>query len=788
MSFAPPSEEANGFLHFKHYQTALESANIGIIDINFSSQKIRVNHTGQRILGNNSASVFSIEAFLSIIFQEDLIEVSEVLFSKTSPSRKQSIDLTFRISHTNHFQWIQIKGQRFSQPVACFSGIIQNVTEQKNALQTIEEKAFLFDELGNHSAIGIWIANAEPSTTFISEKWVEWTGRPYEDHLGIGWLDCIIDEDREPSKDKFIADFLAQRTHKNEFTIRHTDGTLRSIDCSGTPQFNADGTFKGYLGTVIDITKRVNAQKQLHLRNEQFNDLITQAPFPIGLYTTEAIVIELANEALLKMWSKDESIIGKTLHEALPELHGQPFEAILKQVYQTGIAYETQEQRTDLLDGNVIRPYWFKFTYKPLFNAEGKVWAIIHMAADITSRVLAREQIADAEANLRLAIDTADLATWQYSPVTDKVYASERFQRWFGLKNSVSDLVSFLNSVAPADQSRISYAIQAALLSSATFDEEFTSVDAETGRVRVIHAQARSLADEEGNTYLLTGLAQNITNQRVVKNELERLVKEQTEALRMSNYELQQTNESLKQFAFIASHDLQEPLRKIQSFISLLYNTDVERLTVKGASTLSRIHASANRMSSLINDLLTFSGLTIKDVPMAPLPLKDLINDILEDLDNAIDPNATTITIQSLPVVWGNASQLTQLFQNLLTNAIKFSRPGVMNHITIDCGKVSPEEVSSIEGLNPRRSYNWIDVSDEGIGFDSEYGDRIFQMFQRLHSKDQYEGTGIGLAVCRKVVENHQGIITVSSVLNEGATFRVYLPETPPIRQATALV
>lgn len=765
----------------QRYQLALEAAGMGMVELDFQASQAFLDPAAQQQLRLTQASNFSLPDFYESIFEEDRDAV-RVALQQTSSS-KPSLSIAFRVRQ-QPLSWVKLTGKiHFDEAESpqVFIGIIQESTDELLQRKALEEKAALFDGISQDSAIGIWIADARPFTTYISNRWLEWTGKPYEEHLGIGWLNCVVEEDRDQAKEKFLEDFQNQRPHKSEFTIRHVDGQVRAIDCSGVPQYHPDGTFRGYLGTIIDITERVNAQRQLTLRQQEFNDLIRQAPFAIGLYRTEEIIIDIANDALLQMWSKDASIIGQSIHDALPELQGQPFESILKQVYQTGIAYETSEQRAELFDGPTLRPYWFQFTYKPLFNTEGEVWSILHMAVDITERVLSRNQMAEAEANLRLAIDTAELATWQYNPVTHKFYASERFMRWFGLQNPVVDLPTILDCIVEEDRIRIAHSLQEAIFSQ-TYDQECTIMDVQTGRERIIHAQARSLTNEAGETYLLMGAAQNITNQKMVKNELERLVRERTEALRLKNIELEQMNESLKQFAFIASHDLQEPLRKIHSFISLLYHSDVERLSVKGAGTLSKIHASASRMSSLINDLLTFSGLTIKDVPMAPVSLEDLMKDIVDDQEESMSSVKASVQVQSLPIVWGNASQLSQLFQNLLSNAIKFSKPDVVNHIRITSGKVSNEEVLALNGLNPQRSYSWIDVQDEGIGFESEYSDRIFQMFQRLHSKDQYRGTGIGLAICRKVAENHQGIITATGTPNVGTTFRIYLPTVPPPR------
>jgi light-regulated signal transduction histidine kinase (bacteriophytochrome) len=243
------------------------------------------------------------------------------------------------------------------------------------------------------------------------------------------------------------------------------------------------------------------------------------------------------------------------------------------------------------------------------------------------------------------------------------------------------------------------------------------------------------------------------------------------------NLDLQRSNDNLQQFAYVASHDLQEPLRKIESFGNILQDQYADKLSETGVDLLNRMQSASTRMATLIKDLLAYSRLTSNQQTMRPVALEQVLSWVVSDLDVAIVESGTTLSRALLPSVTGDESQLRQLFQNLLSNAIKFRRNDQAPVITVTVDQVPAEELPSAgRPSRPAASYYRIRVSDNGIGFDEQYRSRIFQVFQRLHSRSQYAGTGIGLAIVQKVVENHNGMISATSEPNAGATFSVYLP------------
>jgi signal transduction histidine kinase len=280
-------------------------------------------------------------------------------------------------------------------------------------------------------------------------------------------------------------------------------------------------------------------------------------------------------------------------------------------------------------------------------------------------------------------------------------------------------------------------------------------------------------------------VAHNVTEQVLAKKQLElneaelqRRVHERTQELDTINKELQQSNLSLEEFAYAASHDLKAPIRKINMLAQRLNRELAAELNESQQRVFEKMEESASRMLTLIDDLLSFSHISKGAGVFDEIDLNNKLKKVLDDLEMEVLEKGAQISFEKLPVVWGNRRQLQQLFQNLISNALKYTKPGIIPRIHISSRSVTVAELATLpRQLDPTKAYHLVEVKDNGIGFAQEDADQIFNVFTRLHSQAEYSGSGVGLSIVKRVVENHEGHVWAESSVGAGATFKILLPQ-----------
>ena len=266
------------------------------------------------------------------------------------------------------------------------------------------------------------------------------------------------------------------------------------------------------------------------------------------------------------------------------------------------------------------------------------------------------------------------------------------------------------------------------------------------------------------------GVPLHLWNLPIIKNVSNKLV-QLNQFLKQKNEQLEQSNHELASFSYVASHDLQEPLRKIQTFVSRIMEKEYESLSPQGTEYFKRTDLAAKRMQRLIDDLLTFSRTNTQPKNFKEVDLNQILEEVKSEIKETIDEKNATIHSVILPVATVINFQFHQLIENLLLNALKYNKPGIPPQITITCSRYEGTNGHLVKG-----TYYQIDFKDNGIGFEQQYHNKIFELFQRLHGKSEYPGSGLGLAICKRIMQNHKGAITAQGVPGEGSTFTVYLP------------
>lgn len=280
-----------------------------------------------------------------------------------------------------------------------------------------------------------------------------------------------------------------------------------------------------------------------------------------------------------------------------------------------------------------------------------------------------------------------------------------------------------------------------------------------------------ALHDDFGNVIGFSKVTRDLTE----RMQAEEALKQTAQELERKNRELDAMNQELASFAYVSSHDLQEPLRKIQTFATRIAETESESLSPKAKDYFGRMQNAALRMQKLIEDLLTYSRTNTGEKTFESVNLNELVKEVKGDLREMIEAKHATILSEKLPTAHVIKFQFAQLLTNILSNALKFSKEDVAPHIEI-CYEVVNGSTIEHDSKNLKGQFHKISIKDNGIGFEPEHRYKIFEVFQRLHGRSEYSGTGIGLAICKKIVDNHGGVITAESNLDQGATFNVFLP------------
>ena len=543
-----------------------------------------------------------------------------------------------------------------------------------------------------------------------------------------------------------------------------------------------------------ELLSRINSNIRIaKIRNtsaKQLHHLFMQAPVAICIFKGPELVVELANEGILKIWGKSKDIIGLPLLQALPEIEGTPYPDLLTEVYEKGVTHYAREGSTYLVRNGVPELVYFNFVYQPLYELDGSISGVIAAANEVTDQVESRKKVEDAEGRLRLAAEGTGLGTWDLNLETRDIIYSPRLNEIFGHERDyVMPHEQMRRHIHPEDrQSIVEKAFDEAMKTGLYYYEARVVWD--DGTIRWIRTRGRVMFNEAGEPVRMLGTMIEITSEkqaeirlreseeryRQLAQELEMRVAERTKDLSEANENLGRSNKELEQFAFVTSHDLQEPLRKIQTFGNMLRDNYIEALSDKGKGYLEKMLSASQRMSKLINDLLNFSRLRQSEEAFIPVDLNEVLANVKNDFELVINRKHAIIRQSTLPVIEANPLQMNQLFYNLLSNALKFTQEDRQPEIRITSRPLPQEERDTYAGLSRKLDYFELVFSDNGIGFLQEYAQKIFEIFQRLNARAEYEGTGIGLALVNKIMENHKGLVFAEAKEQGGASFHIILP------------
>lgn len=632
-----------------------------------------------------------------------------------------------------------------------------------------------FRESVEQAPVGIAIFRGrDMMIEMANAMYLELITRPVEAVVGRSLYDVLpeVKESVKPLLDN-VWDTVTPH-YGNEFPVtlyRHGVPELVYFNFVYQPLKNSKGEIDGVMVAATDVTAAVEARHTLVESENQFRNLVMESPIAMTILRGRDMIIDMANTAMLRtMWRRPvDDVTGRSLLEVFPELEGQKFPQLLNQVYDSGISHKEKEAIAYVSGPDGMKKFYLDFEYKPLFNLEKKVYAIMVTVYDVTERKEHEMALQLSEERFRVLGETLPQMIWTTDPDGKLNYASKRYYEFTGMTLEELNGVGWFNVIHPEDLIKNLPVWQEAISKGKEYQIEHRMRQAD-GTYRWHLTRTVPQKDADGKLNMWVGSTTDIHEGKMFIDKLEAEVHERTKELQRSNDDLRNTNEELAQFAYVASHDLQEPLRKIQTFASRLMETEYNKISDKGKDYFSRMQAAAQRMRQLIEDLLSFSRTSNNGEQLFEyVDLTQVLMRVKDQLSDQIDKKEAVIEYDTLPVLSAIPFQIEQLFTNLLNNALKFSRKGVKPLIKV---KMEDNVYTLMGGL----PYHKITIADNGIGFDPQFSERIFQVFQRLHVRNQFEGTGIGLAICKKIMDNHKGVITAEGKPDEGAVFTLLFP------------
>jgi PAS domain S-box-containing protein len=662
--------------------------------------------------------------------------------------------------------------------VTCFE-----TTQKVRMLGQLEDSTRQFRNLIRDATVGIVVlAGQEKKVQIVNEAYGRLINRSVEELQDQRLWDVIPEAAAEfdPMLEQVRLTGKPVYLYEHPYSVYTGDKQINGfLNVVYQPFREADGTITGIMAMCQDVTEQVKDHRKAQDSELKVRSIVESAPFPIAVYTGREMRIELANQSIMDVWGKGYAVIGKTYMEVLPELDGKgPYEQ-LDSVYTTGVPFHARDQRIDLVISGKLQPFYFNYSFTPLYDPEGNIYGVLNTAADVTDLHLVRQQVEQSETNFRNMVLQAPVAMCILMGPDHviKVVNRDMLEIWGKEYETVINLPVF--SALPDAREQ---GLEQLMKKVYETGESFTAIEHpvqlfRNGNWETVYQNFvyDAYCDSDGTVLGILAISINVTPQVLARLKIEEIVAQRTQELAEANANLSRSNEELAQFAYIASHDLQEPVRKVATFAQML-SDHVPASDERAAGYLGKIQNAADRMLVLIRDVLAYSQLTRGQSGFTTVSLTTVMEEVVSDFDLLIGQKQAVVNWSSLPTVRAIPLQMSQLFGNLLSNSLKFAEAGKIPVISVTASAAAWDEIKRLPLPDHSRGYHHIRFTDNGIGFSPEYADKIFNIFQRLHGKKAYEGTGIGLATCRKIVQNHGGHIYATSVKGEGAMFHILLP------------
>lgn len=617
---------------------------------------------------------------------------------------------------------------------------LEKLVEERTKEVYQREQRFKLLIENNDSIIAI--VDKDSKTTYRSPSAERLTGWTYEDVEDTSAFERIHPDDREKAQ-KVYNYAMSNPGAPFKITLRtkHKDGRYLWLDGIVTNLFN-EPNINGILTNFKDITEIKEAEKEIERNEKRFRTLVENAEDVIALVDENNIVIYVSPAFVKTTGFSPEFLIGKKSTEIMhPEQALESKEIFTALLENPGKVFH-RLNRFKHKDGHY---FWVEGDVVNLLHDEN-VKAIVATYRDISDKKESREKASEMNERFSIVSKATHDVVWDWNLLTNEIWWNDNYYDLFGLDKDIPQSIeTWTEGLFEEDRERVLQKLDIAITAGDKFWSDEYRYNGNDGKLYHILDRGSIIRDNEGKPIRMIGSMINITQQKVSEEKEKKYVAE-----------LERSNKELEQFAYIASHDLQEPLRMVGSYVQLLEQRYKGKLDNDADEFIGYAVSGATRMKQLINDLLNYSRLN-KAIPVKHVDIATVIDEALNNLKANIDESHATVTIGEMPVIQADKTQMLQVFQNLLANAIKFR---------------TDDRTPEIKIFAVKKEDEWqFAVKDNGIGVEQQYQDKAFIIFKQLHDRYKYGGTGIGLAIVKKIVERHGGKVWYESEPGKGATF-----------------
>ena len=768
------------------FRTMAEGTNILIAVGDEKGNAVFFNKAYQTLTGRANEKLLT-DGWEDLLHPDDRERFINEYMSAFSKRINFTSELRLRNQSGNYRQLLLEASPRFS-PDGSFAGFISScvdVSDLKKAEEKLRESDKRFRNTVRQAPIGITILRGNDyHVEMANDAYLAVVDKKEEDFVGKPLFESLPEV--KETVEQLLKDVMLTGIPFNgiEYPVpinRYGKQEISYFNFVYHPLKEKEEEITGIIVTVADVSASVKAKHFVAESEKQFRKMIMDSPIPMAIFTGEDFIIQMGNRIMFeKIWRRKESeIVGKKLLDVFPELKEQKYLGILKQVYTTGETWREAESLAHVMGENGLQSFYLDYEFSPILDPSGAVSGLMITVNDVTDKVNTRKKIEDSEQRFRSIAESLPYLIWETDQLGNSIFMSAKWKEYAGF--IPRDMETWKQILHPEEfESNTNKWIHSLKTGELYRDE--VRLKNKHGNYRWHAVTGEPVFSPEGEIIKWIGALVDIHIQKSFSDELEKQVESRTieiektnKLLTQKNEELEKMNSELQSFAYISSHDLQEPLRKIQTFSSQLLIKEYNNLSDNGKDKFQRMQNAAKRMQALIDDLLAYSRTSTAERKFELTPIENIIELVKEDLKEELQQNNGVIKSEANDKINIIPFQFRQLLYNLISNSIKFSKIGEAPHIFI---KTETGEGASFNTarLQPSVMYHHISLSDNGIGFEPRYQEKIFEVFQRLHGKSEYNGTGIGLAIVKKIVENHLGVITATSELGNGATFDIYLP------------